>query len=151
MKNFLSKYTLVLLSALLTAHAHATVDPVKNSSIQGGVFADRKNGIFDSSISDEEVTIFLDALKKAVQQDNPKEVAKLISYPCRWNTKKEHKVLKTEKDFLKYYKCIMQKSLKELIEKTQTGDLFVNYQGFMIGNGEIWFDPRKGIKTFNTL
>lgn len=139
----IKRYAIVFLA--LVGFAHTEVMSISTSSIQGKRFSDRTNGIYDPSITNDEVSAFLDALKEAVREDSAEKMSKLLHYPVRWK-----KNIKTKQEFEKNYKAIMTPKLKNLILSTQLNDLFVNSQGFMIGNGEIWFNPREGIITFNT-
>jgi hypothetical protein len=123
---------------------------ITQESIQGKAYPNRINGVYDASVTNQEIDCFLESLKKAVTQDDPAETAKLLSYPCRWNTKKHHKAIKSEKEFIQNYKFIMTGKVKQAILCTCIDDLFVNSQGFMLGNGEVWFDPRIGIISFNS-
>lgn len=123
------------------------------------------NGVYDRSITDEEVVIFLDKLKQTVKSKNYEKLSTLINYkrPCLWHPacKKKcrnacaHKTpksvpLENKRQFLKHAKSIFSQKFNNVILNTKSEHLFVNSQGFMIGRGEIWFDPREGIVAFNS-
>jgi hypothetical protein len=139
----------LIVTLFVFALSHAAL--ASEASIQGKHFSDRTNGIYDTSIKDSEVSAFLDAMKATLANNDIKAFAKLISYPCRWNKTKTTLMLKNEAAFLKHQKAILTPAVKNLILNAKLDDLFVNSQGFMLGNGEIWFDPRKGILAFNQM
>lgn len=103
---------------------------------------------YHSKATDAETNQFLDKMKQAIQNKDMAAVAKCLCYPCRLNENKEHILIKDEAQFLEHAERIVPK-IKNLVLKVRIDDLFVNSAGFMIGNGEIWFDPLKGIITFN--
>lgn len=120
----------------------------KNQSIQGKEYDDRTNGVYDLSISDDEVASFLSKLKDAVKSNELKNIEILFHYPfelCLGNNKKI--IISSKLLFKKYYEQITGGKFKEVVNKSSIDTLFVNSQGFMIGNGEVWFEPRLGIIT----
>ncbi len=79
------------------------------------------------------------AVKTAVASDNKAEVASHILYPLRVNGASGHQLIQTRGDFVDQYDAIMTKQVKAAIAGQTADHLFVNYQGVMVGNGELWF------------
>lgn len=75
--------------------------------------------------------IFIKDLQYLVANDNREEISKLIRYPL--NT-----TIKTGADFLANYNKIITPKVKDALAKANLRQLFRNYKGVMIGNGEIW-------------
>lgn len=123
----------------------------KIKSIQGREYENRINGIFDLSITDQDIQDFLDSAKKAILTNEPNIIANIFSFPMRLNSDKEKIIINSKKDFIINYNQIVTETIIELILKADINELFVNYQGFMIGDGEIWFNPYDGIITINII
>jgi len=122
----------------------------KNQSIQGKKYDDRTNGVYDLSISDDEVALFLSKLKDAVKSNELKNLEIFFHYPFTLFLGNDKKIIISSKQlFKKHYEQITGGKFKEVINKSSIDTLFVNSQGFMIGNGEVWFEPRLGIITVN--
>jgi hypothetical protein len=75
--------------------------------------------------------IFVKDLQYIVANDNREEVAKMIRYPLT-------STIKTEADFLASYDKIITPKVKDALAKANLRQLFRNYKGVMIGNGDIW-------------
>ncbi len=87
-------------------------------------------------------------VKELVAAGKKEEVANYVIYPLRVNCDQEKIMIKTKEDFIKNYDEIFTDKIKTALENQKVEDLFVNYQGVMVGNGEIWFDGN-GIITIN--
>lgn len=100
------------------------------------------------------VTLVL-KLQTTVKQNNKKAVAQLIAYPLRINTfannKISHRYIKNKTVFLTQYNSIITHELKKRILALTPEDIFCNYQGAMISNGDIWFrsDNNTELKIFS--
>ncbi len=79
------------------------------------------------------------SLQQAVAKHDAAAVAALVSYPITVNphTRTAMNVSKSQ-TFIARYDKIMTPHIADVIEKQKYGDLFVNSQGAMFGNGEIW-------------
>lgn len=120
----------------------------KNQPIQGKEYDDRTNGVYDLSISDDEVALFLSKLKDAVKSNELKSMEMLFHYPFTLYLGNNKKITISSKTlFKKHYEQITGGKFKEVVNKSSIDTLFVNSRGFMIGNGEVWFEPRLGIIT----
>lgn len=85
-------------------------------------------------------------IKDLVERDAQEELAEYIYYPLRVNIRGERKTIKDKEDFIENYSHIITEKVKEALLKQKVENLFVNYQGVMVGNGEIWFGYREKAK-----
>ena len=83
---------------------------------------------------------FFSLIQKALLRGDTEWLSQaLSSYPFTVNMGNEHIELKSEKDLKKYAKKIFNSELKDDVRKQSSESLFKNWQGVMIGNGDIWF------------
>jgi hypothetical protein len=94
-------------------------------------------GVDDPSKVEE----FLKVLQGLVSRDKKEDVMKLIHFPITVKISGKKQVLKSKEALLKNYAQAFNSNVKDAILKQKTSDLFVNWQGIMIGNGQIWFRP----------
>ncbi|MWV43708.1 hypothetical protein GRF59_08665 [Paenibacillus sp. HJL G12] len=80
-----------------------------------------------------------ESVQKAVSAGNKEQVAGYILYPLRVNENGKSKSYKDKSEFIADYDHIMTDSVKKALADQKLNTLFVNYQGVMVGNGEIWF------------
>lgn len=87
----------------------------------------------------EKSRAFLAKLQSAVSKDDKAEVASMVSYPLLviHANKKAH--IRTEAQFVSRYESIFDEHVRSAIAKQSSQCLFGNYQGTMIGGGEIWY------------
>ena len=100
-------------------------------------------------------------LQTAVAANNRSKVADFILYPLRvngWRDELKGKgtyQFETRQDLLDHYDEIFTPQVKTAIIQQKTGNLFVNWQGVMVGKGEAWLsisekEPRRyGIFAIN--
>jgi hypothetical protein len=109
----------------------------------------------DSSISANvgapaKVREVITALQDAVRQHNAEAVAALVSYPITINPQKpDALIIRDPKSFIDHYNQIITSHIADIIENQKYEALFVNYQGAMLGNGEIWISGICRDKTCN--
>jgi len=132
------------------------------SKIQGRFREDGSGGgVYDRTISDDEVLEFVLKLKSAIARDDRREVAKIANCTsskrgCRWythdtNGRSVERYIENEDIFLKNYDEIITDSIKSNLAKVKgANDISAKFQGFSICNGSIWFDPKRGVITFNS-
>jgi hypothetical protein len=77
-------------------------------------------------------------LQQAVSQHNAAAVAALVHYPIKVNPGKRPVTIKNAKAFVKDYDRIITPDIAAAIYKQKYDALFVNSQGVMIGDGEVW-------------
>lgn len=81
----------------------------------------------------------LSTLQQAVQKHDAAAVAAIVSYPITINPRKPNAILiRTPKAFVDHYDQIITPRIAEIVEKQKYEDLFVNDQGAMLGDGEVW-------------
>ncbi|MBB5316509.1 hypothetical protein [Tunturibacter empetritectus] len=77
-------------------------------------------------------------LQQAVAKHNPAAVAALVHYPIKVNPGKRPITIKSPKAFIKDYDRIITSDISSVILKQKYDALFVNSQGVMLGDGEVW-------------
>jgi hypothetical protein len=97
------------------------------------------NKSIDLSVGDHvKVQQLLTQLQSAVAKHNAPAVAALVHYPIKVNPGKKPFTVKNEKAFIKDYDDIITHDIQDAIFKQKYENLFVNSQGAMIGDGEVW-------------
>jgi copper homeostasis protein CutC len=77
-------------------------------------------------------------LQASVAKHNVAAVAALVHYPIKVNPGKHPITIKTPKAFIKDYDSIITHDISDVILKQKYEALFVNSQGVMLGDGEVW-------------
>ena len=97
---------------------------------------------------------FLADLQAAVQANDKEKIAGMISYPLNFIHGGKRVRIPDKQIFLARYDGIFDERVRTAILKQSSHCLFGNYQGEMIGNGEVWFsemgDGSVKIITVNT-
>ena len=84
---------------------------------------------------------FLTALQQAVAAGDRRKVSQMVLYPLRTRVGRQRVVLRGPRDFLRRYDTLFNRRVREVLAAHRPGDeLFRNWQGFMLGRGEIWFE-----------
>ncbi|MGM1022886.1 MAG: hypothetical protein ACQEXV_20835 [Bacillota bacterium] len=78
------------------------------------------------------------ALQKAVADNDKEKVANYIFYPLLVNDSEKALTIPNKKEFIAQYDQIFTDAIREALVNQKTDDLFVNYQGVMVGSGELW-------------
>tara|TARA_R110000868_G_scaffold226249_3_gene478823 strand:- start:1666 stop:2127 length:462 start_codon:yes stop_codon:yes gene_type:complete len=88
----------------------------------------------------QQVQIFFERIQRDVRVGDRKNLAEIINYPLNFfDDKGRHVKVRSARDFKLNYEKIFTKTVREVILRQKYSDLFVNYQGVMIGRGVIWF------------
>jgi hypothetical protein len=112
--------------------------PITPISAQAPTPTDHDKSI-DLSVGDHtKVHQILTELQQAVSKHNPAAVAALVHYPIKVNPGKKPFTIKNEKEFIKDYDRIITPDIASAIYKQKYDNLFVNSEGAMIGDGEVW-------------
>ena len=82
---------------------------------------------------------FLADLQAAVKSNDKDKIAGMISYPLNFIHDGKRARIRDKQTFLTRYDSIFSERIREAILKQSSHCLFGNYQGEMIGNGEVWF------------
>ncbi|WP_379129734.1 hypothetical protein [Paenibacillus sp. sgz500958] len=105
--------------------------------------SDSNNPYEVAGIDDQaEFTAYFAKLQKAVKDNKPAEVAELISFPMNLNKDNKTYVIYTKDEFIKKYDRIFTSLVRDKLLAQQVDKLFVNYQGVMVGDGEVWIGER---------
>lgn len=95
---------------------------------------------------------FLASLKAAVKSPDKRKVAAMVRYPLLINTSNGRKQIGTSAQLIAEYDRLFTTSVRKAIEEQTAACLFANWQGVMIGDGEVWFDEQpNGILKIKTL
>ncbi len=82
---------------------------------------------------------FFDALKKAVAADDKAAVAAMVDYPFQTRINGKAVKLSDKAHFIADYDRIVTAKVKDAVARQTYATLFANWQGVMIGDGEVWF------------
>jgi hypothetical protein len=87
---------------------------------------------------------FVAHLQELVRTGDKKAIASEISYPLRVNEtangKPTHTSIRSPQQFIAAYDRLLTENVKSaILNPTAIPCLFGNYQGFMIGDGQLWF------------
>jgi hypothetical protein len=74
-------------------------------------------------------------IREALAAGDKEALADLVLYPLNVGQKQ----IKDKADFLKNYDKIITASVIQAVQEQKTDELFVNYQGVMAGDGQMWF------------
>ena len=83
-----------------------------------------------------------DALKAGVARNDAAGLSKVVNYPLAVRTGGRKLTIKSSRAFIANYSAIMRPSIVKAIENANYGELFVNYQGAMLGDGEVWIGSK---------
>ena len=127
LRTHLARLTAIVALTMLAVTAHT----------QTGT-TDLDNSI-DRSVGDHtRVHTILTQLQRAVAKHDVATVASLVHYPIKVNPGKRPFLVKNEKAFIKDYDNIITSDIQDAIFKQKYENLFVNSEGAMIGDGEVW-------------
>ncbi|KAB2726469.1 hypothetical protein [Brucella anthropi] len=91
---------------------------------------------------------FFEKLQKAIAASDKQGVASLVDYPFRARIGGRAVKITDAAHFLADYDKIITAKVKQAILKQTYPTLFANWQGVMIGDGEVWFS---GVGNSNTI
>lgn len=112
--------------------------------LAGGVLAQSEQAV-DTSIDNvlghhEAYQKTIEALQQGVKAHDAKAVAAFVSYPITVRVKTVKKTITSAEAFIADYDAIMTPKIANAVTRQDYADLFVNYQGVMFGNGEVWIN-----------
>jgi hypothetical protein len=81
-----------------------------------------------------------DAIQQAVADDDAAAFAAWVSYPINVVAEGEKLEVTDEAQFEEHYDAVVTDEIKDAISSQKWQDLFVNYQGVMFGNGQVWLN-----------
>jgi hypothetical protein len=122
--------SLILLGGVLVSPTLLTAQTAGTTALDKSI---------DLSVGDHvKVRNILTQLQQAVASHNAAAVADLVHYPIKVNPGKKPFTIKNDKAFIKDYDRIITHDIEDAILKQKYETLFVNSQGAMIGDGEVW-------------
>ncbi len=83
---------------------------------------------------------FFFKFQQAVQHNKKATVASMVNYPLHVNSNGKTHTIKNKATFIAKYDSIMTPEIKRTLAYAIEEDLFVNWQGVMVGSGELWFN-----------
>ncbi len=87
---------------------------------------------------------FLKTLQKAMAADDKAAVAALVDYPFQARINGKAVKLKDTAHFIADYDKIVTPKIKHAVAGQSYATLFANWQGVMVGDGEVWFSGIDG-------
>lgn len=95
---------------------------------------------------------FLAELQRAVSADERARVARMINYPFRGRVRGRRVVLRGRGEFLRHYDALFNRKVRGVLAAYRPGEeLFRNWQGFMLGRGEIWVEQLADTGEFKVI
>jgi hypothetical protein len=92
-----------------------------------------------ADMTEDQSAQFLAALQDAVKAGQPKAVAALVIFPLRVYHGRKAQRVKDAPAFMHDYPHIFTPTVTKAVLAQKPGELFHNWQGAMIGNGQVWF------------
>ena len=87
----------------------------------------------------ERYLAFFQELKDAVIRDDRKKVAGLVNYPLNVFTGRRRMVVRSPAELLRRYREVFNDNVVRAVKAQEPDTLFANWQGVMVGDGQIWF------------
>ena len=106
------------------------------SLLFGSYACKAEEGFYQVTASDK---AFFKQVQKAVLAEDWEWLSTSIAYPIEVQLKKGTVRLKTKEELKKSARLIFDEGLKKVVQDQSEATLFKNWQGVMIGQGEIWF------------
>jgi hypothetical protein len=91
----------------------------------------------NTGLSDAEVKAFFEKVKAASAAQDARAMAKLVKFPLRVNGKMS---VKSSRRLIARYSNVFNNVVTQAIETQRYETLFSNYQGVMMGDGQVWFN-----------
>lgn len=108
-------------------------------SISGSSYVNRYSGFLYGS--DQDVEDFMKQVKSAILKGDKNWVAAHLHYPIRVSLNGQEDItLKNKEQLIVNFEAVFYPEFKEQIKGFCSCNLFVNYQGAMLGNGQIWIN-----------
>jgi hypothetical protein len=94
-----------------------------------------------TGMDEGEVKSFFEAIQNAVKQNDATALSLMISYPLTLRDIEGHSVkVRNSKNFIANYPNFASSNWRGAVMRQKYEQLFSNWQGLMIGRGEIWFN-----------
>jgi hypothetical protein len=86
----------------------------------------------------------------AIRDEDRESVADCMRYPLRVNESSGSREISNREELLLRYDSIFTEDYVQAILRHVPHNMFVNYQGVMLGNGEVWFCSNGKVMVLNT-
>jgi hypothetical protein len=83
---------------------------------------------------------FLAELQRAVAAGERARVARMVLYPLKVRVNRRRVVLRGPRQFLARYDALINRHVRAVLAEQKFEGIFRNWQGYMVGRGEIWFE-----------
>ena len=83
---------------------------------------------------------FFEQMQAAVTAGDKTKLASMVSYPLRAAQNGKRIQIRTRQQFIERYSDVFNSAVVCAIKAAKSSDVWGNYQGFMVGNGAIWWD-----------
>jgi hypothetical protein len=87
----------------------------------------------------ERYLAFFQELKDAVIRDDRKKVAGLVNYPLNVSAGGRRTVVRSRAELLRRYREVFNENVIRAVKAQEPDTLFANWQGVMLGDGQVWF------------
>lgn len=78
-------------------------------------------------------------IQELVAKENKEAVAEYIQYPLNVYNTKEKINIQNKEELINHYNEIFTARVKNAFARQKLDNIFVNYKGVMVGQGEVWF------------
>ncbi len=141
MPSFLRIRSLILLVFLACGTPVALCQPQSDTDCGHSTVEDAWGRDFASRAK-----AFLAELQAVVEKDDSARFASLVRYPVRVFDGSSRAKVSTAAELIKRYPSFMSPAVRKAILDQSPACLFGNYQGVMIGDGQIWFTEQPNQK-----
>ncbi|MBZ9622098.1 hypothetical protein G9F71_004390 [Clostridium sp. FP2] len=129
---------LYAIGSTTSAYATKSIQPENSKNIEQNVkVKNRYEVIGITNVKEFEKSFNI--IKSLVQNNEISKVANYVSYPLNVNKKDKKIKIKSKENFIKSYNTIITEDVKKALLNQDVTKTFVNYQGVMVGDGEVWF------------
>jgi hypothetical protein len=77
---------------------------------------------------------------RAIQTSSAEQIANLVEYPISISIGNKEMTIASESEFIGHFNAIITEKLKNKLSLAFPHNMFVRYDGIMIGDGEIWLN-----------
>jgi hypothetical protein len=78
-------------------------------------------------------------IQDLVARENKEAVAEYIQYPLAVYNNKGKIIIQNKEELINHYDEIFTAKVKNAFARQKLDNIFVNYKGVMVGQGEVWF------------